>query len=380
MKCMRCQNQDEKYFYFDGEVYYCRKCIQFGRINVGESVPVKKYQCKRHRCSYELVFDLTPAQLKASRQILSYIKEGENVLVYAACGAGKTELTMEPIKNFLNQGKKVGFAIARRQVVLEIAQRMQQAFKTIKVVPVCSGYTEVVDGDLIVCTMHQLYRYHQTFDLLICDEVDAFPFKNNELLEVIAQNSCKGQILYLSATPDEKMLKDVEAGKLKMVELFTRPHGFPLVLPTVYKLPLFLQMIHLTYFLSRHTGQVLIFVPTIAMAQNCTKIYSLFFNCAALTSKTIEKDAVLAKVKNKEIQFLFCTTVLERGITIQGVDIAILESDHGVFDEASLIQIIGRVGRSKTCPGGTGIFYCKSKTNAIKRCEQALRKMNESLM
>lgn len=380
MKCERCLNTDPKYFYNDRGIWYCRKCVAFGRLDVGAKPAVYTYQGKRHRCTYELEFTLSDQQLKVSKEIVAYLEEGHDVLVYAACGAGKTELTMEPLKRALNAGQKVGFAISRRQVVLEIAKRMQSAFKTLKVVPVCQGYTDVIEGDLIVCTMHQLYRYHQAFDLLIMDEVDAFPYKGNELLEAIAHNSCKGRILYLTATPDERMLKEVEAGKLKMVELFQRPHGHPLVLPTIKRMPVPLQLIKLFLIMCKQEKPMLIFVPTIKLAQRYGLLYSAFFRCAALTSKTIEKEAIIERLRRHELDFIFTTTILERGITIHGVDIAILQSDHAVFDEASLIQIIGRVGRSRDCPFGMGYFFCMKKTTAIKRCQRALEKMNETLV
>lgn len=295
-------------------------------------------------------------------------------------GAGKTELTMEPLKQALNAGKKVGIAISRRQVVLEIAQRMQRAFKTLKVVPVCQGFTEITEGDLIVCTMHQLYRYHQAFDLLVMDEVDAFPYKGNELLAAVARNSCKGRILYLTATPDSAMLKEVSEGRLKMVELFQRPHGHPLVLPLIKQLPVPLQLVSLLMIMRQQKKPMLIFVPTIDLAQRYGLLFSSLFHCAALTSKTIEKDQIISRLRKRELDFIFTTTILERGITIPGVDVVVLQSDHPVFDEASLIQIIGRVGRSRDCPSGMGVFYCIRKTTAIKRCVRALEKMNETLV
>ena len=202
MRCLRCGNTQQKYFYQDGSIWYCRKCIAFGRMNVGELPRAKKYRQQRHACDYVLKYPLTPKQQKASAEIVWHAKHQQSQLVYAVCGAGKTELVMEVIKQFLNAGKKVGFAISRRQVVLEIATRMKEAFPMIEVIAVCEGYSDICDGDLIVCTMHQLYRYYQTFDLLIMDEVDAFPYRGNEVLQAIAQHACRGVMVYLTATPD----------------------------------------------------------------------------------------------------------------------------------------------------------------------------------
>ena len=66
----------------------------------------------------------------------------------------------------------------------------------------------------------------------------------------------------------------------------------------------------------------------------------------------------------------------ERGITIKGVHVVIFHADHIVFQEASLIQMIGRVGRNIEMPTGKGLFLCTRKTKDIERCVCALKKMN----
>ncbi|MEG2799477.1 MAG: helicase-related protein [Erysipelotrichaceae bacterium] len=381
MRCERCGNEDDTYFYNDRGTWYCRKCVNFGRLNVGESISRKEYSCRKHRCNYHLKYPLTKEQKRCSKEIDGYLKNKQDVLVFAACGSGKTEIVMDSIKKYLNAGKKVGFAISRRQVVLEICERMKEAFSTLNVVAVCEGFTDVVDGDLIICTMHQLYRYHKTFDLLIMDEVDAFPYKHNEMLEHIAMNACVANVIYLTATPDEIMLSKVARDEIKMVELFIRPHEHPLVLPDIIcTYPLF-QYYYLYTFLSKHREKnipVLVFVPTILLANKLSFVFRLFFKCASFTSKTIDKELVIKKFKDKEYQVLFTTTILERGITIKGIHIVVLQADHIVFDEASLIQIIGRVGRSIEKPDGEGLFLCTKKSLSIKRCHHAIKEMNAS--
>lgn len=382
MKCERCGNEEMKYFYQDKDTWYCRKCIAFGRVNVGDRIVSSEYKKRKHNVSYELKYPLTKPQELAVKQIREIQEQGKDVLVYAACGAGKTELVMDSIMRYLNAGKKVGFAISRRQVVLEIQERMAKAFPSLEVIAVCEGFTDIVDGDLIVCTMHQLYRYHQTFDLLIMDEVDAFPYRNNKLLEHIAMNACVGRKLYLTATPDEDMLKRVEAKELAIVELFQRPHGYPLIVPEVkHTLPI-LQFMYTYAFLRLHKKehtQVLMFVPTIAQAHHYYHILRVFFRCIPFTSKTEDKEKVIRDFHAQKYDFLISTTILERGITIKGIHILILHSDHPVFNEASLIQMIGRVGRNIEMPTGKGLFLCAQKTKDIERCVRAIQKMNASL-
>ena len=379
MKCLRCGNVDPKYFYLDKNTYYCRKCVQFGRVNLGEEIIPKSYKCKKHRVHPKLEFELTQAQKDVSSEILKNAINGQDSLVYACCGAGKTEITFETITHFLNKGYKVGFAISRRQVVLEITKRFKKAYPSLNIIPVCQGYTDIDDGDLIICTMHQLYRYHQTFDLLIMDEVDAFPYKNNEVLESIAMNACKGVRIYLTATPTKKMLDDVRNNKLKMIELFIRPHGHPQVVPKIIKCPLFIQILHMIYMTTKYKGQWLIFVPTIEFADNCSKVFSKIIKCASFTSKTTNKEEILYLFKDKQLSIIFTSTILERGVTFSNINIGVLYSDHIVFDEASLIQIVGRVGRDPNYPTGHCILYCDQINHSIQRCVNAIIKMNETL-
>lgn len=292
---------------------------------------------------------------------------------------GKTEIVMGAIQMYLRAGKKVGFAISRRQVVLEIKERMKAAFPILHVIAVCEGFTDVSDGDLIVCTMHQLYRYHKTFDLLIMDEVDAFPYRDNPVLEKIALHASIGEIIYLTATPSEEMIEQTQAGSLQLVELFQRPHGYPLIVPEVkWGLP-FMQICFLFYVLRKQhkkNKQTLVFVPTIAMANKLQRRLRFIIRCAAFTSKTKDKEKIITNFHDHLYEALICTTILERGITIKGVDVVILNADHPVFNEASLIQIIGRVGRNIEMPTGKGWFLCSKKTRDIKRCIIALHKMN----
>lgn len=252
----------------------------------------------------------------------------------------------------------------------------------LQVIAVCEGFTDITDGDLIICTMHQLYRYHGWFDLLIMDEVDAFPYRDNALLEAIAMHACIGQKLMLTATPDEDMLGRVERQEVCMVELFQRPHGYPLIEPQVYQMPKAAQMVWMLCFLrkQKHDGiQTLVFVPTIHMANTLYRFLRLTHRCAVFTSKTKEKEKVIDEFHEKRYDFLITTTILERGITIRGIYVMILCADHPIFQEASLIQMIGRVGRNIEMPKGKGVFLCSHKTTSIKRCSIAIHKMNQTL-
>lgn len=170
MQCPRCLNTNEEFFYKGSRGYYCRKCISFGRMMLEESKqePVSLMPIQEGSEEYVLRYPLTPEQASLSSQCTRYSSETD-VLLHCVCGAGKTELVVETIAKCLKEKKKVCFAIPRRQVVLELQKRLSLYFPLASVVAVCGGYTSIIDGDLIICTTHQLYRYYQAFDLLILD-------------------------------------------------------------------------------------------------------------------------------------------------------------------------------------------------------------------
>ncbi|MFR9254713.1 MAG: helicase-related protein [Merdibacter sp.] len=166
-------------------------------------------------------------------------------------------------------------------------------------------------------------------------------------------------------------------GELKQVTLFERPHRHPLVIPEVWRTPAWLLHIGLLQFLvqnHRAQKQTLVFVPTIRMAQSMGFCYRLCFSCASLSSKSTDRDALLERFRKKELEVLFATTVLERGITIPDVQVAVFHSEHPVFTAASLIQMIGRAGRKKEHPDGRGRLLCTYVTKEQSACSGSWRR------
>ena len=367
--CPRCKNEDAQYFYHGSKGWYCRKCVSFRRILLDDVVTSPLSDLEILNSEYQLGFALTNAQQEVSARILSALQRKESVLVSAICGAGKTELVYASISYYLKQKKRVAFAISRRQVVIQLACRLQRDFPNLKVIPVCEGYTQMVDGDLIVCTTHQLYRYVKSFDLLIIDEPDAFPYVNNLLLQSISENSCKGEMVYLSATPDDDLKQKVLNRELVEISLSIRPSGRPLALPRCVYVPRFFGYCYLLYWLvTRDKRQCFVFLPTIDKVKRFAWFISHFYRVDSITSKTKNKEKILEQFSSGDIQFLICTTILERGITFEGIDVVVMECEHQVFTSSSLIQIMGRVARGVKDPSGEGVFISSQRSMKIEEC------------
>lgn len=379
MKCPRCGNTDPAYFHYGSKGFYCRRCIRFGRMMVKESSqPAVLMPIREGAQEYLLQYPLTPAQKEVSHACASAIAQHQNVLIKAVCGAGKTELTVESISDALRQGKKVCFAIARRQVVLELAQRLSEIFPRTQVIAVCGGHTQVIDcSGIIVCTTHQLYRYTMAFDLLILDEPDAFPFKGDPVLHGIADNACRGSRIYLTATPDEHLSSLVKKKQLLQLELNRRPHGHDLPVPVLKTGPLPYRFLLLLQWIRAHKDHPrMVFVPTIVMAHRLHAVLNRLFPCYECTSRTEDRDEVIAAFRKEEAGLIVATTVLERGVTVPGADICIWNADHGVFDEAGLIQMAGRAGRSFKSPDGDVLFLLSGRSALAEKCRDEIVRCN----
>ena len=376
MKCRRCGNEDDSLFYFGHRGYYCRKCISFGRVCLNESDnEVIEYEINDDSEEYCLKYPLTLRQKEISDKLVNTIDEND-VLLKCVCGAGKTEMVVGVISKYLREKKKVGFAIARRQVVIDVGERLKEYFNKAKVVYVCQGYTRDVIGDLIVCTTHQLYRYTDYFDLLILDEPDAFPFRGNDVLHGIVKNCCKGHIVYLTATPDNWLKKKIINRELLVYELHKRPHGKDMPVPRVVLLPKVLGFIYVFYWLYKHDSHpCILFCPTIKLANLFKKLIKHSFIC---TSKELEKDIQINNFIEKG-GVMVATTVLERGVTFKDVDVCVYGCDNEVFDEASLVQMAGRAGRNFENPIGDVVFIASRKKKMVDECVRGISKCNEEV-
>lgn len=377
MKCPRCGNLQKSYFYKGSHGYYCRKCIGFGRLLLEEDETSLELQAIQEDCSeYTMQYPLTKFQEAVSKDCQMNIRT-QDVLLECVCGAGKTEMVLASIADALNENRKVCFAIARRQVVLELSERLKTYFKKAKIIAVCGGHTDEIDGDLIVCTTHQLYRYQGQFSLLILDEPDAFPYRGDEVLHGIAQHACIGHVIYLTATPDNYLLSRVQEGTMRHIVLNKRPHGHDLPVPRLCIYPSIVLFWVLLRWINKHTcNPRIIFVPTIKTASILGKILSIFMKCYVCTSESEDRDRIIYEFKKESNGIMIATTVLERGVTIPKADICVWHANHSVFDEAGLIQMAGRAGRSFTSPEGDVLFLCSEKTELVQLCKEKIEQAN----
>lgn len=367
-RCPICGNTNPIYIGYFKNTPYCRRCLKFIAKQEVENITFN------NETVLNLNYELTQKQEAISNQIINNFKARKNTLIHAVCGAGKTELTFKLIQYCLKNNLKVGFSIPRKDVVIELYNRLKDVFINSKVICLYGGNTNDLEGELTVLTTHQLYRYKKYFNLLILDEIDAFPFKNNLVLHSFLNRSLKGNLLLMTATISDYEKETFRNNKFEIIELYQRFHGYKMPVP---KIVLKTGIFKLLYLLKKvkefvdYKKPLLIFVGYIKDSINLFTFINIFVKGGAyLNSKVEKRENIINEFKRGELKYIVTTSVLERGVTLSNLQVIVYDSYKNVFDSQTLIQISGRVGRKKEFPNGEIIFLSYKKTkemeNAIK--------------
>ncbi|MFD2253872.1 DEAD/DEAH box helicase [Lactococcus formosensis subsp. bovis] len=378
--CNRCgKKSKKKEVYLPVGAYYCPHCIQMGRVRSDEKLyhlPQKNFaavSCLKWQGK------LTGPQQYISDNLLNLHRQQKTVLVQAVTGAGKTEMIYQVIDATLKKGKAVGLTSPRIDVCLELYYRLKRDFSC--PISLLHGKGEKYSrSPLVIATTHQLLRFRHAFDLLILDEVDAFPFPDNEMLYFALAQARKpsSSLIYLTATTTNNLEKQVKLGQIEKLQLPRRFHGFPLVLPQFFWQSKFYKMIKK----QRESGfPLLIFAPEIRLGEKlCQDLQSSFPHeeITFVASTSLKRLESVERFRHGKVSILVSTTILERGVTFPKVDVFVFQSHHHNFTRSSLIQIAGRVGRSTERPDGKVIFFHLGKTTAMLEAYKDIRNMNKA--
>ncbi|CAM2933964.1 helicase-related protein [Paenibacillus sediminis] len=343
---------------------------------------------------------LSPAQREAAGAALGFLAapakraaKPAQFLLWAVTGAGKTEMIFPLIQSILDTRGRVLIATPRRDVVLELSPRIAKAFPSETVSTLYGGSEERwQEGSITLATTHQLMRFYHAFDLVIIDELDAFPYHNDPMLAFAAREACKsdGKFIFLSATPPLALQREIERGKLAHAKVPVRFHRHPLPVPKRISMNSVARCIQkrslpsaLIEALERsiHRGaQIFLFVSRIRHIDPIVELLKQSFGDIPIAGTSSQDSARGDKVlafRSADIRLLVTTTILERGVTVPRSDVFILDADSNLFDEASLVQMAGRAGRSKDDPAGNVIFAAREWTRSQKLAVKQIKEMNK---
>lgn len=373
--CPVCHNRDDRYIGYVGDVPYCRLCVSF----VGERAVDHAYHA--HKVDVRLDYRLSSPQKEIAAKLLDSYKEGKNTMLHAVTGAGKTEMVLGVIRHVLRKGGKVGFAIPRREVVKELHIRFRHIFPSEEIIAVYGGNNGKIEGNFIIFTTHQAYRYTHYFDLLIVDEIDAFPYKDNAHLKEIVMNTGKGNHILMSATPKEK--DEEEIGKDNIFRLRKRYHNHPLPVPKIIRTDVISQrdfLIAKIRYYRRKKMPLLVFAPTIKGGRSLYALLRIFCPGGSFVHAGHPKKNILVEdFRTGKLSYLVTTSILERGVTIENLQVIIYRADHRIYGDDTLIQIAGRVGRKASSPDGDVYFLCRHLTEAVTKAVSTIEEDNGPL-
>ncbi len=388
--CNRCGTRIDSDWELPNGAFYCRECLLLGCSRSDQSLyhfpaqPFPKIKSLRWQGQ------LTPFQKEVSDSLKTGVANGQALLIHAVTGAGKTEMIYETVAQVLDSGGQVCLASPRRDVCIELYQRLSRDFACEMVL--LHGESEAYRrAPLVIATTHQLLKFKEAFDLLLIDEVDAFPFVDNAVLYHAVENCVKkeGVTVFLTATSTDALDKKVAAGQIKKLHLARRFHANPLVVPQMVwlsKLQISLQKGKLPRKLRRYISKqrqsgypLLIFFPHIEMGELFTQVLGRYFPEEAIgfvASTTEERSDLVQKFRDKQLSILVSTTILERGVTFPYVDVFVLWSNHKLYTRSSLVQISGRVGRAMERPTGALYFFHDGMTSDMTKAKAEIIQMN----
>lgn len=365
MKCDICDNDKEDLFVCINGKYKCLCCYKYLK---NENVSDKNYIKENIKGNYIL----TSRQKEISDEVIRSIDKCD-VLINAVTGSGKTEMIYPLIERMVNKGKKIGFCAPRKDLIIELASRISDTFPNSHIHTLYGGSTKIEDASIYVFTTHQVSRFNKFFDCLIVDEVDAFPYYGNKVLENLVKRSVKGHIVYMSAT-----ISYIE--NAKVLSLNRRFHGKDIPIPKISKC--MFRIIRLMFIVNKLIDKrkvIIIFVSSKKVGYYVYKFLRWYGNVIFIHGSIKNREKIFEEIRCYKYKIVIATTILERGITLEDVSVVVYDSESDIFDVSTLLQIVGRVGRKIGYEDGEIYFLTKRKDKKLKMVIDRVKWLNEQV-
>ncbi|MEK5390042.1 DEAD/DEAH box helicase [Margalitia sp. FSL K6-0131] len=399
-KCTRCGNTNQNLFAnypcarCKQHCTYCRNCIMMGRVStctplIGWNGPDPEIDPEDNPLQWD--GQLSKGQQHASAAVVKAIQSNSDMLVWAVCGAGKTEVLFAGINEALRNGRRICIATPRTDVVLELAPRFRKVFPATTISALYGGSEERHQyAQLVISTTHQLFRFENAFDVIIVDEVDAFPYTFDRTLQWAVEKAARqpSAKIHLTATPSTKWQKECMSGHRAHVTIPARFHRRSLPVPQFKwcgnwrkpiekgKLPRIVEK-----WVSDRlqiNKQALVFLPNIKLMEKAAPLFQkLHPKIESVHAEDQNRKEKVMRMRTKETPILLTTTILERGVTFPNIDVAVVGAEDRIFTEAALVQISGRVGRSVDYPTGNITFFHYGQSREMLKAQKHIIRMNQ---
>lgn len=365
--CQRCLSTDtHPYVCHHGPCRYCRNCLHLGRVCQCDRLNEEDITTPIESTELVMPFALAPDQARVSERLLTWWARQTSGLVHAVCGAGKTEMTFPVIARVVNEGKRVLIVSPRRDVAIEWADRLEAAF-SVSVTRRYGGGDKDQIGMITVATAPLLVNLRNVFDYVLVDESDAFPFAFDLALWWTLRRAGKGIFLFVTATPT------IWQRQFPTVHLSRRYHGHDLPVP---RLVVETEQAILDFCQGHAASPRLLFVPTKPdLLRYGDLLTANGFVYRAVSADVEERTETLEWLQETR-GVVLATSIWERGMTVRGVQVGVLNSDHVLFSSRALIQMAGRAGRKPDAPTGDVVFFYNERTFRQDRAIHEIKEAN----
>lgn len=246
-------------------------------------------------------------------------------------------------------------------------------------------YEKLSNGEIdVIIGTHALISdsivYHN-LGLVITDEQHRFGVKQRENLY---NKGITPDILYMSATPIPRTYAITLYGDMDISSIKTMPSGRKKVTTYLKSSNQIKEVLNLMYEELKNNHQVYVISPLIEdndkldlenvykLEEKMNLAFGKKYNVGVLHGKLSnkEKDEVMTKFKNNEIQILISTTVIEVGVDVKNATMMVIFDSYR-FGLSTLHQLRGRVGRNDLAS------YCVLISNHETQRLNVLTKTND---
>lgn len=320
-----------------------------------------------------LPFKLTEDQLTSIADIYNDLISPSrmNRLLQGDVGSGKTILSFIALYiNYLSgyQGALMApteilasqHLINIREIFKEYDIRIELLTGKLKASEKKVIYKELKEGkiDIIIGT-HALFQdeiEYKSLGLVITDEQHRFGVNQRSSLK---NKGITPDILYMSATPIPRTYALTIYGDMDVSSIKTMPGGRKPVITKLYKNDEIKEVLLKMYKELLQNHQIYVVAPLIEesekidlenvakLEEKMNKAFGAKYNIGVLHGKMKpeEKDLMMTKFKNNDIQILISTTVIEVGVDVKNATMMVIFDSYR-FGLSALHQLRGRVGRN----------------------------------
>ena len=342
------------------------------KLNRNKSIGIKRNIDKSLVYNFinKLPFKLTSDQLKSVKDIYNDLTSSVrmNRLIEGDVGSGKTIVAFIALYiNFLSNHQ--GVLMAPTEVLA------QQHFNNIRKymndvnIQILTGSTKLKDRkdilvklknkeiDILIGT-HSLFSdnvIYNNLGLVITDEQHRFGVNQRLSLK---NKGITPDILYLSATPIPRTYALTIYGDMDISIINTVPNGKKEIITMLKKNSDIKDVLTMMFKEIKNKHQIYVIAPLVEesdsnlvsvndLCDNMNKAFGKIAKIGTIYGKmnSKDKDDVMLKFKNNEIDILVSTTVIEVGVDVKNATMIVVFDAHQ-FGLSTLHQLRGRVGRN----------------------------------